>query len=415
MIVTGLILMIVYNGIIYASDGNCVANTTMSTVLEDIFKDYDKKLPPKWNESGFNRQVMVEVEMFVNSMFDVNEANMEYSMSVFLRERWVDKRLAYNDTLNLSRLILDSSMFNQVWMPDMYILNEKTSHYHEVMIANKFIHIYPDGTVQYSARVTGTFTCRMQLKKYPFDTQLCKFDVESYGHNTENLKFKWGKKAVTTAEGIDFAQFTLTDVNSYGCDKDYYGIMYPCIGVTFILERKYAYHLIQIYVPSILIVILSWVNFWLDCTATPARISLGLLTVLTMTTQSSGALANLPKVSYVKAIDVYMATCLAFVFLGLVEFAYVNVLTRVEIRRQGTNNSERIQDIEDLMRRKFYRPKHDQKTNTTDKQRPIYWCGQILDISPARRIDKISRIAFPFIFLVFNVIYWIYYYTWDVN
>lgn len=28
-----------------------------------------------------------------------------------------------------------------------------------------------------------------------------------------------------------------------------------------------------------------------------------------------------------------MATCLAFVFLGLVEFAYVNVLTRVENRR----------------------------------------------------------------------------------
>lgn len=28
-----------------------------------------------------------------------------------------------------------------------------------------------------------------------------------------------------------------------------------------------------------------------------------------------------------------MATCLAFVFLGLLEFAYVNVLTRVEGRK----------------------------------------------------------------------------------
>jgi cytochrome bd-type quinol oxidase subunit 1 len=34
------------------------------------------------------------------------------------------------------------------------------------------------------------------------------------------------------------------------------------------------------------------------------------------------------------AIDVWMAVCLGFVFLGLVEFAYVNVLSRVEKRRK---------------------------------------------------------------------------------
>lgn len=65
----------------------------------------------------------------------------------------------------------------------------------------------------------------------------------------------------------------------------------------------------------------------------PARISLGLLTVLTMTTQSSGARADLPRVSYVKAMDVWMATCLVFVFAALVEFAYVNVLSR-KIKRK---------------------------------------------------------------------------------
>jgi hypothetical protein len=67
--------------------------------------------------------------------------------------------------------------------------------------------------------------------------------------------------------------------------------------------------------------------------STPARISLGLLTVLTMTTQSSGAKASLPRVSYVKAIDIWMSTCLFFVFAALIEFAYVNVLARVEQRR----------------------------------------------------------------------------------
>ena len=54
-----------------------------------------------------------------------------------------------------------------------------------------------------------------------------------------------------------------------------------------------------------------------------------------MTTQSSGARDALPKVSYVKAIDVWMAMCLVFVFLALLQFAYVNVLSRVQRRRES--------------------------------------------------------------------------------
>ena len=73
---------------------------------------------------------------------------------------------------------------------------------------------------------------------------------------------------------------------------------------------------------------LSWVSFWVDIDAIPARVSLGVLTVLTMTTQSSGARSALPRVSYIKAIDVWMAVCLTFVFLALLEFAYINVVSR---------------------------------------------------------------------------------------
>ncbi|VCW99019.1 unnamed protein product [Gulo gulo] len=57
------------------------------------------------------------------------------------------------------------------------------------------------------------------------------------------------------------------------------------------------YYLIQMYIPSLLIVILSWVSFWINMDAAPARVALGITTVLTMTTQSSGSRASLPKVS----------------------------------------------------------------------------------------------------------------------
>lgn len=93
------------------------------------------------------------------------------------------------------------------------------------------------------------------------------------------------------------------------------------------------YYLIQIYIPSGLIVIISWVSFWLNRNATPARVALGVTTVLTMTTLMSSTNAALPKISYVKSIDVYLGTCFVMVFaslLGKVTF-YFNYVPHCDI------------------------------------------------------------------------------------
>jgi glycine receptor alpha-4 len=63
---------------------------------------------------------------------------------------------------------------------------------------------------------------------------------------------------------------------------------YACIEVRLYFKRLFGYYLIQVYMPSLLTVFISFVSFWIDHRAVPARISVGLLTVLTITTQTSG-------------------------------------------------------------------------------------------------------------------------------
>ncbi len=105
---------------------------------------------------------------------------------------------------------------------------------------------------------------------------------------------------------------------------------FSCQYVTLTLVRQFQFYLIQTFIPTVLIVVLSWVSFWIDTRAVPARITLGVLSVLTMTTQSSAISQRLPRVSYVKAIDVWTTACLVFVFGSLMEFVLVNYLTRKE-------------------------------------------------------------------------------------
>ena len=73
----------------------------------------------------------------------------------------------------------------------------------------------------------------------------------------------------------------------------------------------------QIYIPALLIVIISWVTFWLERDEGPARVGLTVTTVLTMTTLITNTNESLPKVSYVKAIDVYLFICFIMVFASL--------------------------------------------------------------------------------------------------
>ena len=56
--------------------------------------------------------------------------------------------------------------------------------------------------------------------------------------------------------------------------------------------------------------------------------SLGITTVLTITSQRASIATSLPKVSYIKAIDIWLCLCIGYVFAAVLEYAFVNFLSR---------------------------------------------------------------------------------------
>ncbi|VDI27905.1 Hypothetical predicted protein, partial [Mytilus galloprovincialis] len=169
---------------------------------------------------------------------------------------------------------------------------------------------------------------------------------------------------------------------------------FSCIQLNLHFERDIGYYMIQFFVPSMMIVLLYWVSFWLTIDAVPARISLGILTILTMTTQRSAGTASLPRVSYIKAIDVWMGACLVCVFAALLEFAFVKVFF---------DEISLPLEEEYACRDLFQFASMKEKLERNVPRQPM--TGH----KKAEIIDNVSRVIFPISFILFCVVYWVYY------
>ncbi|XP_048450928.1 glycine receptor subunit alpha-3 [Rhincodon typus] len=379
---------------------------------------YDARIRPNFKGPPVN----VSCNIFINSFGSIAETTMDYRLNIFLRQQWNDPRLAYSEYPDDS-LDLDPSMLDSIWKPDLFFANEKGANFHEVTTENKLLRIFKNGLVLYSIRLTLILSCPMDLKNFPMDVQTCIMQLESFGYTMNDLIFEWdADKPVQTADGLTLPQFVLKEEKDLRyCTKHYNTGKFTCIEVRFHLERQMGYYLIQMYIPSLLIVILSWVSFWINMDAAPARVALGITTVLTMTTQSSGSRASLPKVSYVKAIDIWMAVCLLFVFSALLEYAAVNFVSRqhkelLRLRKRKRKDDEVresrfsftaygvgpcLQTKDGVTAKGAINASQTAPKNQDDMRK--------LFIDRAKKIDTIARAGFPLAFLIFNIFYWVIY------
>ncbi|XP_039223440.1 gamma-aminobutyric acid receptor subunit delta [Crotalus tigris] len=289
--------------------------------LDDLIKGYARNFRPGIGGPPVNVALAIEVA----SIDHISEANMEYTMTVFLHQSWRDHRLSYNRTNET--LGLDSRFVDKLWLPDTFIVNAKSAWFHDVTVENKLVRLQPDGVILYSIRVTSTVACDMDLTKYPMDEQECMLDLESYGYSSEDIVYHWSEnqEQIHGLDKLQLAQFTIINYRFTTELMNFKSVgRFPRLSLHFYLRRNRGVYIIQSYVPSILLVAMSWVSFWISQSAVPARVSLGITTVLTMTTLMVSARSSLPRASAIKALDVYFWICYVFVFAALVEYAFAH-------------------------------------------------------------------------------------------
>ncbi|XP_007253692.1 gamma-aminobutyric acid receptor subunit alpha-6a [Astyanax mexicanus] len=406
-----------------------ISSENITRILDRLLEGYDNRLRPG---SGVS-VTEVKTDIFVTSFGPVSDVEMEFTLDMFFRQMWVDKRLAFEGPIEILRL--NNRMLDKIWTPDTFFRNAKKSLAHNMTSPNKMFRIMQNGTVFYTMRLTISAECPMKLMDFPMDGHICPLRFGSYAYTNREIIYTWRKGLEASVdippESSNLLQYDLTghtlSSETFKISTGHYSVKV----VHFVLQRKLGYHLIQTYIPLIMVVVLSQVAFWINKESVPARTVAGITTVLTMTTLSISARSSLPKVSYATAMDWFIAVCFAFVASALVEFAAVNYFSTLEanrMRRRVSRGSvlesiaEGSDDEEDSVSQTSVggrvRKRMGSISEPPKTRLPIFLqqgsaVPQNMSLAGTSPIDQYSRILFPLAFAIFNIIYWYIYLSKD--
>uniref|UniRef100_A0A3Q4HSC3 Gamma-aminobutyric acid receptor subunit pi n=1 Tax=Neolamprologus brichardi TaxID=32507 RepID=A0A3Q4HSC3_NEOBR len=342
--------------------------------IQKLMKGYNRYLRPNFNEGP----VEIGMSLDIASIDAISEINMDYTATIFLRQRWRDARLMFPGNESVS---VDGRLVSLLWIPDTFIPDSKRSFLHDVTVENRLIRIFSNGTVLYALRITATIACNMDLTKYPMDRQVCTLQLESWGYNLQDVVFYWtrGNDSVKGLDTLRLAQYSVESYYTSVSEAVYETGNYPKLVLHFALRRNVLFFILETYVPSILLVVLSWVSFWISQSSVPARTCIG------QELSESNGNGSIPIVSSSQPNQ------------------------SVEIGSTAEDSTEQSANS-------------DTKNHTGTKEKaPNQGCGlssvrdasrkaaSVFIVENPHNIDRYARTVFPTAFLFVNILYWLYY------
>ncbi|KAH9369329.1 hypothetical protein HPB48_012405 [Haemaphysalis longicornis] len=337
--------------------------------------------------------------------------SQDYGIDMDLQECWVDERLSLSELgANYSFITNDGGLISSVWKPDIFFVNAKEATTHDVTVPNQILQILPNGTVLFSIRyafprISLRLSCLMDFQLFPLDRQICDVVLRPYSHTDDKVFIFWHEENPVVFEvSFDAPEFDIINFQTHNFTRFHRTGNFSSLKLELLLERDPGYYLIHLYLPLTLTVLMSWHALWLKVEIPQARLILTVNCLFTVVTVSNGARALIPRVSYLKAADVWVTACILFVYGVILVSSMVNYMFRLKLRALGLRKVDQaIADVCHVW--KHGTPSDDflLKMNRANKQE------RHRNIKRSESLERNARYLFPACFLLFNIVYWPFY------
>ncbi|XP_025422491.1 glutamate-gated chloride channel-like isoform X1 [Sipha flava] len=369
---------------------------------------YDKRLLP-----SVQGPALVNVSVVLFTLSSPDESSLKYDIEFLLQQEWYDPRLRFSNRTNYN-VLNGIHHHDDVWLPDTNF--HMHGDFKQTQRPMRFtLSVYKDGRVEYTTRRHLVLLCEGSMNIFPFDQPLCTFSMESISYEKSDLKYVWKNNSYILMKSpyLKTSNAYLVRNRTYECaSTGSWRGDYSCLQVEMIFSRDRTFYFATIFIPGLILVTSSFITFFLEWNAVPARTIIGVTTMLNYFTTSNSFRRTLPDVANLTAMNVWDGVCMSFVFASFVEFVIVNRTGRRKIKSKNLGNCS----ISKKIAKEF---------KCTECTQNVCSHSLLIDVIPkanenieklsnnpvhlAKTIDMIARFTFPSLFVMFLAFFFFYY------
>jgi len=300
-------------------------------------KDGAAAIPAQMARPGAPGPTQVSIGVWIADLTSIDSANQRFAANLVLALHWRDPSLAHAQPVPVRHNIAD------IWHPNWLITNASTLQTSFPEVAE----VSADGLVTYRQRLIGTFSQKLDLRKFPFDSASFRIHLVAVGQAPEALQFVAHEAKVAggapSGAGIDphltLQDWKISDLRSGPLQyQDVPGTHFAGYAVEFEATRLVQHYVAKVIVPLMLIVIMSWAAFWLHPSLGGTQVSIAVTSMLTLIAYRSAVGAETPKLPYLTNLDAFILASTVLVLLTLVE----SVVTTTLVSRGQAALADRI-------------------------------------------------------------------------
>ena len=164
--------------------------------------------------------------------------------------------------------------------------------------------------------------CKFDLQLYPFDKQQCLIVTFLDGVTKDFVVLR--PKELSYLGKRKLSEYEVTEIRTRNISVG----LYSGHEMEIVFKNMYMYFITSTYIPTILLVIISYFTFWFDLEDFSNRIMVCLTALLVLAALFSQISSSLPTTSYLKLIDIWFIVCIILDFFMILMLVIINRYTK---------------------------------------------------------------------------------------
>ncbi|WP_439106592.1 hypothetical protein [Congregibacter sp.] len=192
------------------------------------------------------------------------------------------------------------------------------------------VEISPDGEATFRQRLWGDFSQPLRLDDFPFDAHTFSIPTLALYPDGGPVPMALDTEASSLISSeLSVADWEITQWTAEASEIQLTpGDAGPGFVFSFHAKRYYDHHVIKFIIPLVLIVMMSWIVFWMDPKESGSQLSVAVTAALTLIAYHIALSGKLPDIPYLTRMDLFLFGSTMLVFLALLEVVITSRLAQ---------------------------------------------------------------------------------------